>query len=132
MIWFNWFSRSLALRSVDRCLRKLHRRNKVHDKRVNKFMDRGAMLYEKYVENQAAIEQELVDLHATNVKLETTLAAARDVISAHENIVVPNLVAGQKASTERWLADIARSQDCLLYTSPSPRDQRGSRMPSSA
>ena len=24
------------------------------------------------------------------------------------------------------------SQDCLLYTSPSPRDQRGSRMPSSA
>ena len=24
------------------------------------------------------------------------------------------------------------SQGCLLYTSPSPRDQRGSRMPSSA
>ena len=24
------------------------------------------------------------------------------------------------------------SDDCLLYTSPSPRDQRGSRMPSSA
>ena len=26
----------------------------------------------------------------------------------------------------------APSSDCLLYTSPSPRDQRGSRMPSSA
>ena len=25
-----------------------------------------------------------------------------------------------------------RIEDCLLYTSPSPRDQRGSRMPSSA
>ena len=25
-----------------------------------------------------------------------------------------------------------RNGDCLLYTSPSPRDQRGSRMPSSA
>ena len=25
-----------------------------------------------------------------------------------------------------------RISDCLLYTSPSPRDQRGSRMPSSA
>ena len=25
-----------------------------------------------------------------------------------------------------------QGQDCLLYTSPSPRDQRGSRMPSSA
>ena len=29
-------------------------------------------------------------------------------------------------------ADAVRSRDCLLYTSPSPRDQRGSRMPSSA
>ena len=27
---------------------------------------------------------------------------------------------------------LAPSSDCLLYTSPSPRDQRGSRMPSSA
>ena len=27
---------------------------------------------------------------------------------------------------------IMRAQACLLYTSPSPRDQRGSRMPSSA
>ena len=26
----------------------------------------------------------------------------------------------------------AQGLDCLLYTSPSPRDQRGSRMPSSA
>ena len=31
-----------------------------------------------------------------------------------------------KSVIDRWLAD------CLLYTSPSPRDQRGSRMPSSA
>ena len=28
--------------------------------------------------------------------------------------------------------DVARVESCLLYTSPSPRDQRGSRMPSSA
>ena len=27
---------------------------------------------------------------------------------------------------------LTHSNDCLLYTSPSPRDQRGSRMPSSA
>ena len=27
---------------------------------------------------------------------------------------------------------IGKDIDCLLYTSPSPRDQRGSRMPSSA
>ena len=29
-------------------------------------------------------------------------------------------------------ADYGLSMTCLLYTSPSPRDQRGSRMPSSA
>ena len=27
---------------------------------------------------------------------------------------------------------VEKENDCLLYTSPSPRDQRGSRMPSSA
>ena len=33
--------------------------------------------------------------------------------------------------SDRWnLKDMAKN--CLLYTSPSPRDQRGSRMPSSA
>ena len=30
------------------------------------------------------------------------------------------------------LEKLNRLEDCLLYTSPSPRDQRGSRMPSSA
>ena len=32
----------------------------------------------------------------------------------------------------RGMKRYARSYNCLLYTSPSPRDQRGSRMPSSA
>ena len=31
-----------------------------------------------------------------------------------------------------WLRTAKRFLNCLLYTSPSPRDQRGSRMPSSA
>ena len=31
-----------------------------------------------------------------------------------------------------YVQNIARFFHCLLYTSPSPRDQRGSRMPSSA
>ena len=30
------------------------------------------------------------------------------------------------------VSEIRQVMDCLLYTSPSPRDQRGSRMPSSA
>ena len=34
----------------------------------------------------------------------------------------------------QWKADIAKlnAENCLLYTSPSPRDKRQSRMPSSA
>ena len=35
-------------------------------------------------------------------------------------------------SGEAALKPIADAHTCLLYTSPSPRDQRGSRMPSSA
>ena len=33
---------------------------------------------------------------------------------------------------EETFIKISVVRDCLLYTSPSPRDQRGSRMPSSA
>ena len=32
----------------------------------------------------------------------------------------------------KYLEEENKYTDCLLYTSPSPRDQRGSRMPSSA
>ena len=33
---------------------------------------------------------------------------------------------------EMKITEFEKFQNCLLYTSPSPRDQRGSRMPSSA
>ena len=36
------------------------------------------------------------------------------------------------ASTKNALDAVIKDYSCLLYTSPSPRDQRGSRMPSSA
>ena len=35
-------------------------------------------------------------------------------------------------NTGEILKDLGRLKDCLLYTSPSPRDVRSSRMPSSA
>ena len=34
--------------------------------------------------------------------------------------------------SQQILCDLPKYGVCLLYTSPSPRDQRGSRMPSSA
>ena len=37
-----------------------------------------------------------------------------------------------KSSTSQDLGYVEQLYTCLLYTSPSPRDQRGSRMPSSA
>ena len=40
------------------------------------------------------------------------------------------VLAGDKVLVEMTPYDL--SKGCLLYTSPSPRDQRGSRMPSSA
>ena len=51
------------------------------------------------------------------------------------NTAFAGVIAGEKNSwarlsiTEQRLAGV---YSCLLYTSPSPRDQRGSRMPSSA
>ena len=37
-----------------------------------------------------------------------------------------------KAAGLYMICTLAKHKACLLYTSPSPRDQRGSRMPSSA
>ena len=39
---------------------------------------------------------------------------------------------GAKGFRIQWHADNAQQSLCLLYTSPSPRDMRRSRMPSSA
>ena len=39
---------------------------------------------------------------------------------------------GNKRTSEITVGARQKAADCLLYTSPSPRDQRGSRMPSSA
>ena len=47
---------------------------------------------------------------------------------AHSNLCVNQInLNGNADQKERYLPKL-----CLLYTSPSPRDQRGSRMPSSA
>ena len=46
-------------------------------------------------------------------------------IDTHAGLGLYDLQGDQASRTGEYL-------DCLLYTSPSPRDQRGSRMPSSA
>ena len=46
------------------------------------------------------------------------------VLAVHNNVAYLN--------EPKAMWHVAYPNDCLLYTSPSPRDQRGSRMPSSA
>ena len=42
------------------------------------------------------------------------------------------ILRGDRVTVELTPYDLTKGRICLLYTSPSPRDQRGSRMPSSA
>ena len=61
-------------------------------------------------------------------------------VKDHFEIVTDNVRAGKTAQKFEIRHGECKKQDCkwgahrscLLYTSPSPRDQRGSRMPSSA
>ena len=50
----------------------------------------------------------------------------KNLIEVGELEEIPELSAEDQEEDREWI------EDCLLYTSPSPRDQRGSRMPSSA
>ena len=54
---------------------------------------------------------------------------ARGVITAK---VEKEEMLGEYPEQNDILTELLEDYDCLLYTSPSPRDQRGSRMPSSA
>ena len=61
--------------------------------------------------------------------LDTPLSAYRKLASGPYTYLFESVQGG-----ERWgrYSIIGLPATCLLYTSPSPRDQRGSRMPSSA
>ena len=82
------------------------------------------------------IEEKLIGLEAsvlaiTDGETIVTLPAAQDHKPAHDGDTGPN-TGGMGAYCPTPIVDEAMMENCLLYTSPSPRDQRGSRMPSSA
>ena len=52
-----------------------------------------------------------------------------EIDSFNPDIVVLGMGPEEVNGTREWDGE---PYDCLLYTSPSPRDQRGSRMPASA
>ena len=61
-------------------------------------------------------------------------SVALELVQTFETSDIPpgviNIITGNKSELADQLA--GHAEVCLLYTSPSPRDQRGSRMPSSA
>ena len=57
------------------------------------------------------------------------LSAYREGGATPDALLMPLAETPAAPADNAW---ITRVSPCLLYTSPSPRDQRGSRMPSSA
>ena len=59
-----------------------------------------------------------------------------DIIKKNAFACFTSLNAAERAvvmfGDEAYRESLDLDNDCLLYTSPSPRDQRGARMPSSA
>ena len=60
------------------------------------------------------------------------LAMAEGLASAGANIAIVNRNEQKGIAAVERIKELYGVEACLLYTSPSPRDQRGSRMPSSA
>ena len=59
--------------------------------------------------------------------------AIRPFVIGRRNFLFCDTVAGANASASLYsLVETCKANDCLLYTSPSPRDRSVSRMPSSA
>ena len=78
--------------------------------------------------NQGSIDWELIGDHIASNALGAIAAANHLGIPTSKSIEALKLFRGVK----RRLEKIGEYKDCLLYTSPSPRDVEESRMPSSA
>ena len=82
-----------------------------------------------------------IELEQSLIVLESD-KASMEIPASHAGVVVElKMAVGDQLSegdailvldTSAADGDNAEASHCLLYTSPSPRDQRGSRMPSSA
>ena len=80
--------------------------------------------------------QELTSFLNSENSLKDTVVQSVDVTPISDSVIdatIDNTVFLGCALPDDVLASVvARGGVCLLYTSPSPRDQRGPRMPSSA
>ena len=85
-------------------------------------------LYFFYI-SAIALQENLYDYRGQNDKYGDRFESASLLMFSKSimNIVVSEVLMRLKGTERTFI-----SGTCLLYTSPSPRDQRGSRMPSSA
>ena len=65
---------------------------------------------------------------AKQIQAETKESVSKFVSQQQVTPTLAAVLVGDDPASQVYV----RNKDCLLYTSPSPRDQRGSRMPSSA
>ena len=91
----------------------------------------------EFTENEGGAWMDVVEPATGMAYARTPLSGDVDVDRAVEAARSAQPGWGSLSHKERaeWLdriADALEARHCLLYTSPSPRDQRGSRMPSSA
>ena len=97
---------------IQRSIMNLDKETGISMMKINEELDSGA------VSNQYKLE--IGDENAEEISEKLSLLAAEKILDEIDNVL------DDKANF------IEQDHSCLLYTSPSPRDQRGSRMPSSA
>ena len=75
---------------------------------------------------------ELVEIDISYLKFDTVKVQSYSFPEGGGDMKFETLVLISKCKQLRGILETGYNVACLLYTSPSPRDQRGSRMPSSA
>ena len=77
-----------------------------------------------------------IEVAGKKISLETGKVARQAdgaiIASCGETVILATVVGAKKVNPDMDYFPLSVNYHCLLYTSPSPRDQRGSRMPSSA
>ena len=95
--------------------------------------------YQKYIEKDTALERRFGKILVEEPSQDESISILKGIRPAYEkfhrvNITDEAVEASVRLSSrylqDRFLPD--KAIDCLLYTSPSPRDAHESRMPSSA
>ena len=86
---------------------------------------------------RAAEISDILKNQIENFGVEAEVSDVGQVLSVGDGIArvygLDNVEAGEMVEFDGGIKGMALNLEaCLLYTSPSPRDQRGSRMPSSA